>query len=264
VRLKNYGQDTENDVKVVVSIPELGVEETSYVNSIDSDEALSTEDMLLRIPANAKAGLYTVDVTAYYNDGDDDTTANYQVSVVANDAASQAATDSSTGASLSGKVTISVGPQEQTVARGQSGVVYPVTINNGESTAKTITLVASGTNDWATVKMSPSNVVIVNPGETKIAYVYLATSENAALGEHVFGLDVKVGSNVVQQVPLKADVLESNKDTAWDGVKKALQVGVILLVVLIIVLAIVIAYQKKFRPSDNKTAEDEQIAQTYY
>ena len=267
VRLKNYGQVTEDDVKVVVSIPELGVQEVDYVNDVEEDETVSSEEILLRIPATTKSGTYNVEVSAYYDDYDEKVKQTYQIQVVGDSKAAsavggQSSVDSSN--SVQGKTTITVGPQAQSVARGENGVVYQVTLANTESTAKSYTLLTSGTNDWATVKVTPSNVVVVNPGETKYAYIYAAANENAALGEHVFSLDIKSGSTVLQEVPLRADVLESNSGASWDGVKKALQVGVILLVILILVLAIVIAYQRKFKGSENKSVEDEQIAQTYY
>ncbi len=256
-RLKNYGQTDEEDVKVVVSVPELGIQEVDYINEVEKDETVSSEELLLRIPANAKTGAYTVEVAVFYDDYDEKTKATYTINVVGDEQAAQA-----TGAST-GKTTIAVGMQAQTVARGENGVIYPITLTNGANTAKTYTLSVSGTNEWATTKISPSNVVILNAGESKQAYIYIAANENAALGEHVFGLEIKVGNDVVQSIPLKADVLESAKTNAWEGVKRALTVGVILLVVLIVVLGIVIAYQRRTKGSASKTEED-QIAQTYY
>ena len=256
-RLKNYGQDTEKDVKVVLSIPELDVQETDYVNEIEKDDTVSTEEMLLRIPATAKSGEYTVKVDVYFNDGDDKTSADYTINVAGDDSAAQAVTG------LSGKTTIAVGLQTQSVAKGQNGVIFPISLTNGASVAKTYTLSVSGADGWAVTKVSPSNVLILNAGETKQAYVYVAANENSAVGEHVFSVDVKVGNDVVQSIPLKADVLESTNSNAWDGVKKALSVGVILLVVLILALGAVVLYQKKFKSAD-ESKDDEQIAQTYY
>ncbi|MEK6886577.1 MAG: hypothetical protein AABW88_01975 [Nanoarchaeota archaeon] len=255
-RLKNYGQKDENDVKVVFSIPELNVQETDYIDSINNDDTESTEEVLLRIPATAKSGTYDVEVNVYFNDGDDRTSAVFPLIVEGDDYAAQAVSG------LSGKTIISVGLQTQSVARGENGVIYPLSLTNGANVAKTYTLSVSGTDGWAVTKVSPSNVLILNAGETKQAYVYVAANENSAVGEHVFSVDVKVGNDVVQQIPMKADVLES-AGSAWAGVKKALSVGVILLVVLIIALGAVILYQKKFKPAD-ETKEDEQIAQTYY
>jgi hypothetical protein len=255
-RLKNYGQKDENDVKVVFSIPELNVQETDYVDTIDKDQTVSTQEVLLRIPETAKTGAYTAKVEVFYNDYDDKSSATYTINVDGDALAAEAATG------LTGKTTVAVGLQTQTVARGENGVVYPITITNGANVAKTYTLSLSGAADWATTKVSPSNVLILNAGETKQAYVYVSANENSVVGEHVFSVDLKVGNDVVQQIPLKADVLESTKSNAWDSVKKVLSVGVVLLVVLILVLGAVILYQKKFKTEDNK--EDEQIAQTYY
>lgn len=256
-RLKNYGKDDENNVKVVVSVPELGVQQTDYIDTINKDDTVSSSEMLLRIPADTKSGTYDVDVTVYYNDGDDQTKASYTLDVIGDNQAAQAETGAATG-----KTTITIGPQTQTMARGENGVVYPITIANGANTAKTYTLAVSGTDGWATVKVSPSNVIVLNAGETQSAYVYVAANENTAVGEHVFSVDVKAGNDVVQSIPLKADVLENANTSAWDGVKKALTVGIVLLVVLIIVLGIVILYQKKFKGSNKENSEE--IAQTYY
>lgn len=254
-RLKNYGDKDANDVKVVVSLPELNVQETSYINNINKDDTVSSDEMLLRVPANAKTGDYTVQIAVYYNDYDDKTTQNFVMHVDGSDVAQSAG-------SLSGKTTISVGVQEQTVARGENGVIFPLTLTNGATSAKTYTLTVSGANDWAVTKVSPSNVVILNAGETKQAYVYVAANENSALGDHVFSVDVNVDGNTVQQIPMKAVVLESTSSNAWNGVKSALTAGVILLVVLIVILGAVVLYQRTRKTDSIK--EDEQIAQTYY
>jgi hypothetical protein len=260
-RLKNYGQVDEDDVKVVVSIPELGVQEVDYINEVEKGETVSSEEVLLRIPASAKTGDYNVEVAVFYDDYDEKTKAVYTVHVTGDGQAAQATAAPGT---VSGKTTIAVGVQAQTVARGENGVIYPLTVTNGANTAKTYTFAVSGAADWATTKISPSNVVILQAGETKQVYVYVAANEQAALGEHALSLDVKQGNDVVQQIPLKADVLESAQNTGWDGVKKALQVGVIALVVLIVVLGVVIAYQRRVKGGNNKEASDETIAQTYY
>ncbi len=252
VRLKNYGQKDEDDVKVVVSIPELGVKAVDYIDEIEKDETVSSEELLLRIPANTKSGSYEVEVEAFYDDYDESTTASYTIYVDGEAQPSQ----------VSGKTTITVGITSQTAARGENGVIFPLSLSNEANNAKTYTLAVSGADAWATVKLSPSNVVVLNSGETKQVYVYVAANENSALGEKVFSVDVKAGNEVVEQIPLKVDVLESAQSNAWEGVKKALLVGVILLVVLIVVLAVVIAYQRRMKGGEEKASDE--IAQTYY
>jgi len=253
VRLKNFGQVDEDDVKVVVRIPELGIQEVDYINEIEKDETVSSEELLLRIPRGTQSGEYIVDVEVFFDDLDESTSASFTIMVDG---------ETSTG-SVTGKTTIAVGLQSQTAARGENGVIFPLTLTNGASVAKTYTLVVSGADSWATTKISPSNVVVLNAGESKQAFVFVAANANAAVGEHVFSVDVQAGNEVVKQIPLKVDVLESARSNTWNGVKGALQVGVILLVVLIVVLGIVIAYQRNNKEGDNKGNVDE-IAQTYY
>ena len=257
-RLKNYGQEDEEDVKVVFAIPSLGVQETTYVNEIEKDESVSTDDVLLRIPANTKSGSYDLEVTAYYNDGDDKVKSTTSVNVVSDEQAAQAVTPSA-GSSVTGNTYVTAGVQSQTLARGENGVIYPLTIANSANAAKTYILTISGAQDWATTTVTPSNVVVLNAGETKQVYVYVAANENSAVGEHVFSVDVKEGSDV-KQIPLKASVLES-AGSNFSGVKNALVVAVVLLVVLIVVLGGVVLYQRGKKPGNK---EDEQIAQTYY
>lgn len=255
-RLKNYGQADEDDVKVVISIPELGVKEVDYINEIEKDETVSSEELLLRIPPNAKSGEYEVKVEAYFDDYDEKTSVSYTIYVEGE--SSQTATGAGAAA---GKTVVTVGIQSQTAAKGENGVIYPLTLANNANTAKTYTLEISGADTWAVTKVSPSNVVVLNAGESKQAYVYVAANENSPLGKKVFSINIKSGNDVVQQIPLELDVMESAKGNALEGVKKALQVGVILLVVLVVVLAAVILYQRKGKGS---AKEDEQIAQTYY
>lgn len=265
VRLKNYGVDDEKDVKVVISVPELGLQRTTYIDEIEKDEAVSTEeeateDLLLRVPADAKTGTYDVEVKVYYDDGDEKVSTTESLRVIGSEAAADAVAP--VQGTQTGKVTITVGPQAQSVARGESGVIYPVTMTNSANVAKTYTLTVSGVSTWGTSKVSPTNVIVLQSGEQKQAYVYVAANENSALGEHVFSLDVSTDNEMVQQVPLRADVLEGAAGSAWNGVKKALQVAVILLIVLIVVLGIVIGFQKN-RKDDNKD-DVEDISQTYY
>jgi hypothetical protein len=81
VRLENLGQKDEDDVKVRVSIPELGLSATDYIEEIDNDDEEETEEMFMRIPASAAAGEYTVNVVVDYNDGYDTVSDSYTISV---------------------------------------------------------------------------------------------------------------------------------------------------------------------------------------
>ena len=83
VRLENFGQKDESDVRVHVSVPELGMSSTDYISSIDAGDEEETEEMYMRVPADAKAGQYMVKVDVEYNDGRDTISSTAVVSVEA-------------------------------------------------------------------------------------------------------------------------------------------------------------------------------------
>src|SRR3989338_2586511 len=74
VRLWNRGEKDEDGVKVVVSIPQLGVSAADFIDELekedDDDDQATTEEMFLRIPDSAETGEYTLRVEVYFDDGD--------------------------------------------------------------------------------------------------------------------------------------------------------------------------------------------------
>ena len=78
VRVRNRGEKDEDGVKVVVSIPELGVSAADFIDELekedDDDDQATTEEMFLRIPDDAETGDYTVRVEVFFDDGDEKNT----------------------------------------------------------------------------------------------------------------------------------------------------------------------------------------------
>jgi len=85
VRLENQGEKDEQDVKVTVSMPELGISAADYIDEIDSDDQEETEEIYLRVPRCVKAGEYTVDVTVEYNEFHDSFVQSQRIMVVQDD-----------------------------------------------------------------------------------------------------------------------------------------------------------------------------------
>jgi len=83
VRLENMGEKTEEDVIVKIMIPELGVSATDYVDEIKSGKQEETEELYLRLPENAEAGLYQVQVYVGYNNNHDKVLATGTINVEA-------------------------------------------------------------------------------------------------------------------------------------------------------------------------------------
>jgi len=253
VRLKNIGEYDEEDVKVIVELPELGISQADYIDDVEADDSVTSEPIWMRIPAQAEAGEYTVVVTVEYNEGDDKVSAEYEVTVVSDVAGSVLAESV-------GKTIINVGSEVQNVIAGESGVIYPVSLTNGGLTSRTYTI-SVNVGDWADIRVSP-NVVVLEAGETKIVYVYVAAREEASQGEQTFGVEIKSGDELLKEVVLKANVTKSVSES---GFKKALEIVLVVLVVLLFVIGLIIGFSR-LRGNEEEDIEEEQKEdeQSYY
>lgn len=266
VRVQNLGAETEDSVKVKVEIPELNQYAVDYIDELESDDSVSSEEMPIRIPSTAKTGDYDVVVTAEYDDGYKEAEKTYQIHVVGT-GAEEEQTPSGNNQQASG-IQITAGPQTQETARGQGGVIYPVAVTNSESEAKSISLSVSGVESFGTVKISPSTLIVIGSGVTETFYVYVSANEDAALGSHTFGVSVKSNNEMLKngQFPLNVNVIEGGQQQAaagWDSVKKGLLVGLVILIVILVILGLIIAFNK-IKGSEDEAEEDDSASQTYY
>jgi len=261
VRVKNRGDSNEEDIKVKVSMPALGVSASAYIDELDSDcnndddcdDSATSEDIYMRIPDNVETGDYTVKVEVEYDDGDETDTRTTSIRVLGQEGSSAPV--------QTAKTIITVGPETQNVAQGAT-VVYPITITNAGTSARTYTVNVDGA-DWATFQASPSNVVVLDAGESKAVYAYVTALQTAAVGEQMFSVSVLSGDETLKQVPLKANVTASQAATTigWSKVKKALEIGLVVLVVLLVILGLIIGFNKLKGSEEEETKED---GQTYY
>ena len=69
VRVANDGEKDERDVKVTVSLPELGLKQSTYLDEVDADEEEQTEELYLRLPSDALSGTYDLVTEVSYDNG---------------------------------------------------------------------------------------------------------------------------------------------------------------------------------------------------
>lgn len=263
VRVKNIGDKDENEgIRVKVSIPSLGLSATDYIDEIKADESVTSEELYMRIPQCAELGTHDVKVEVTYNDGDYIETQHASINVVGGELCP--ATNPVTPVETEDPV-ITAGVDVQNVVAGAGGAIYPITITNTASVSKTFTLISDVESSWATVRVSPSNVLVVEPGQTETAYVYLSAKKDALLGQNIFAVTVKSGSNAVEQFTLTANVVpndnavKSNNNKDWSSVRTTLEIGLVILVIILVILGLVIGL-KKMKKEDNEGDD----AQTYY
>jgi len=249
VRVKNVGEDTEDDVKVELSIPELGISQSGYIDNLDSEDTKKVEPLYVRIPECAKPGQYQATIKVSYDEGDESVIQNKLLNVVSSDACTTAGT---------GKTVVAVSSETQQVTAGQSGVVYPLTLSNTGSQSRTY-VISTTAGSWADVKVSP-NVVILGPSETKIVYVYVSAKADAPAGVQTFGVAIKSGEETLKEITLSANVVKA-ESAGWDKVKKGLEVALIILVVLLVIIGLIIGFNRLKGKEDE---ENEENTQTYY
>jgi uncharacterized membrane protein len=263
VRLANIGSGDQNDgIKVSVSMPELGITAADYMDSIDSDDKKTSEELYLRIPTCAKPGVYDVITEVKYKDGDKVISQTKQIEVLEDETCTPATTTGVVPAEP--KTIITIGPTTQDVTPGEGGVIYPLTLSNAGNDAKTYIITVDGYKEWADIRLSPANIIVLQGGESKAVYVYVSAKEDATVGEHMFSVDVTSGAKSLKQFTLNANVVADNKTVNENSmdIKNVLLIGLLVLVILFVILGLIIGFSKMKNNKDDE--DDDKSEQTYY
>ncbi len=248
VRVRNIGQVAEDGVKVSVSIPDLQTSAADYIDHLDADESTSSEELYLRIPKCADEGTYNVNVKLTYNNGYSTATTQKTIKVLKSDFCEKNTTVTPKPTPIQ-KTVVGVPTEAQQLICGK-GTVYPVTITNAGNVAETYTLSVEGA-DWATVKLSPSNVIVAQPGETKFVYVYVTPKENAEAGDHVFSVKVAADGSE-KSFDIKGTIAKPENNS--DSFKRGLEISLIILLIVLIIIGLVLGLSKL--KGNNEKEED--------
>lgn len=242
VKVKNIGDSDLDDLKITISVPELNIKASEYMDELEADESKTFEELLLRVPECTKAGEYDVEILVEFDEYEETSTTG-TITVKKGDMCTANGVTPTGGQDLT---TITV-PSSQELSRGTS-VAYPIMIQNNMGTAKTYTLTISGATNWGTARIDPSAVVIVPAGQTKTVYLYVSANSNAELGDKIMSLTVDSGTES-KQIPLVAKIGGSASSTNLSGFRTGLEIGLIVLVIILIIIGLVIAFNKM---KDNK------------
>lgn len=249
VRLKNYGEEDEEGLKVSVSIPSLGISASDYIDELEDGESTTSEELYMRIPASAETGDYQVKIEVLYDDGDEKTIEYETITVVGEEGLPpQPAV---------GETTVTV-PESRDIGQG-SNSIYPITITNAGATSTTYTLSVSGVEVWGEYSLDPGNVLVVPGFGTTSAFLTVSANEDASVGAYTFAVGITTAEGT-QTVSLGANVVEAEAAPgAGATVRRALEIGVIILVILLVVLGLILGFNK-LRGAE----EGEKPGETYY
>lgn len=256
VRVENLGAKSEEDIKVSVSIPELGVSTRDFVDELvteeedkdDDESSLSTNELVLQIPKDAKEGDYEVRVDVEYNRGSDVETVKKFIHV--------------TGEPVKADETqtiISLDSTSQNLAKGEEGVFRLTFANLGED-RNLYSVEVFGEETWGNVNVEPS-FLSVGPSESGDLLIKVTPKEDATSGSKVFTVKISADNKLVKEINLNANVAE--KTVGFGGIRNVLEVVFAVLVIVLVILALVIAF-RKVRGREEGPEVGSNSEQTYY
>jgi uncharacterized membrane protein len=219
------------DVTISANIQKLGVRSETNVPNIPAMSTLSDEDkaaVRIRAPADAKPGTYDVQISAKYTIEGTRGQSNARIKIEVSGEPNQNTT---------GDITIF---NIQDIDRGH-GAIYPIAITNEEDTAKSYILSVDGLS-FGTWRIDPGRVLIIEPGATKQAFLYVTADNDAPEGQHQFTLRISSEGTEPQDVLLKANVHTTRTQSTFKSTPTFLA-----LIAALILIGIAIAIIKATR-----------------
>ncbi|MDP3918464.1 MAG: hypothetical protein Q8Q35_00980 [Nanoarchaeota archaeon] len=189
VRLSNDGKKDEEDLKITVSIPELGVSNRVYMNELESGDQADAGTVYLTIPEDAKTGTYEVLVTVSYDNGYTESTDSTNLRIDGN----STVYDENAIVSIQTVKNLVVGEESS----------FKVFVTNLEDSTKEFSLTVSGMNADYTedVKVSSDKTgeltFTLTPSESGLQTVLIEiTSEDGVVEQELFNVDVEEKTNI--------------------------------------------------------------------
>jgi len=256
VRLENLGYKKEEDIKVSLIIPDLGVSTSDYLDELITqtqeddknrdDESSGDVELFVRIPSDAKTGDYEVEIEVSYNRGHTVLRETKTLHV------------SGTSGSVLPDSMVSVDSTSKTVKSGEEAIYKIMFANfNGEKAVYSVEVAGVGT--FASASVNPAFVTI-QPEETGELYVKLSVNENVQSGNYPFTVKIKSAGQTVKELNLEANV----QGTSAGSLKSALQIGFAILAIILVVLGLIIAFRKLREDEGEEDLEEPSAGQTYY
>ena len=244
--LKNNGLVPLDGLNVKVSIPELGISTTKFVDQIMNNGKLTEirEDFILKILDNVPTGTYTVRSEVSSQFGLESEVREIPVFVLGtSDQSKQIVND---------KIVINVPILNQDV-NAISEVIYPLILTNQGPDADTYILQLDGAN-WANLRLSESNAFVLQPKESKTINIYVSSKGNAA-GEQIFLVTLKSNDKVLKDIPLKGNVV-ATKGLLAAKLKNFLQVFLIAFVVVLVSMSFYFGIKRYVQSNGENVTEE--------
>ncbi len=231
--VKNTGYDRMDDTYVVASIPALGVSSQGYVGDLipaesyvgyDNEEDSMSKTVYLKIPADAKSGVYELDIKAYNSDAE--TTIKKLISV----------------SNIASTLVLTTA-KNQDLSAGET-ITYNLIIVNSANDVKAFNI---RTTSGDSLNVSAPSVITVGPDASKTISITAHAVEDATVGTHTFSVSVDG-----KQTVFGANVVRSSTSDS------VVAITIILAIIFVALLAIlVVLLTRKEKPA-------EEVETSYY
>jgi uncharacterized membrane protein len=235
--LKNRGSHKADDTFVIVSIPSLDVEKKVYFSDLtpvdncdNCDEEDAAERMIsIKIPSDAKAGVYSVEIEAYNDDSNAKVTKS--VTVVGSEQRSD----------------VLVAAPSKDVKAGETATYDLVIINSGDR----IAVYDISPENAQNLIVSVDEPIITVPADSSRTVKVKAQAGNV-LGTFNFAVNVNSQGELVKRVNLTANIGKT-------GVTNNLVILTVVLAIIFVVLLIVLIVLLTRKPE-----KVEEFGESYY
>lgn len=231
VRLKNYGKRKEQDVKVELTIPQLGAYSATYVDFLDSvdsnDNSESTNFIPLQIPRDAPTGDFQVKINVLYNNMNEESSTTRMIYVNGIDVEAEKS---------EGSIVLISSKKEHVIDEETN---YKVGIANLEDSKKSYTVEVTGLDGWANYAIMPASLDVLGQGSGEFLLKVIPFDS----GLHKFDVKVLEGGVVVKESSFSVDV--ASEKQGLFGSKRNLILG---LIILVLAIALIAAIAQGMRP----------------
>jgi len=247
VRVENLGAKKEEDIKIGISVPELGISARDYIDELaaqeianeDEEDSESSNEIFLRIPKEALEGEYTLTVDVEYDRGHRTASTKRIVRVIGEEIKKEEA-----------EALIIVDSTSQSVETG-SDAQFRITVMNTGEKANLYSLEVDGEQLFASSKVSPG-FLLVKEGESA-TFDVIMTAKGDVGGIKSFMVKVKDGDKIIKEITLSLDIIPKSYElNNW------LVTGFVVLIILLIILGLILLATK------GKPEEPGTEGQTYY
>ena len=257
VRLENLGESKEDDIKVTLSIEDLGVTESGYIDELAApeedngdEESSDSINLYLEIPEDATTGDYELTLNVLYDRGHRDVEEQYSIFV---EAVGEEAVEEEEEVEEEGEVSVSVSSEGLNAVVGEEAV-YTVTFSNGQEESRVFTVDVLGEDQWGSVSVEPSVILVKGNGVEEVE-IHVTPNEE---GDFDFTLQIlDEDDKLVEEVSVDLTSEKASGTPTW------LKVLFIAIVVLVIIVILVVAFRGSGDEDDDLDL-DNKDGETYY